>query len=206
MSSLFRFPLVIAVALAGFWLRSVEQSGLLAIHSDLVQTNPRSSPATPSTYSQLKSISFLPHAHFAKQRPNRPSLVVCLPEQQARRFVEHIDARRRQRHSCAITFQRAVRRFAARREAYLHRVSRREHAAARKLQSSVRLWLSGRQARQRTLLRQMGACALCCKRLAAVFFDATEQVDHKGGNKPWRRRKSGGWGSSILSAEGFREW
>lgn len=133
-------------------------------------------------------------------------LAMCLPEQQARRFVEHIDARRRQRHSCAITFQRAVRRFAARREAYLHRVSRREHAAARKLQSSVRLWLSGRQARQRTLLRQMGACALCCKRLAAVFFDATEQVDHKGGNKPWRRRKSGGWGSSILSAEGFREW
>lgn len=188
-SYLFRFPFGIAIALAGFWLGSVEQLGFLAIHSYPLRTNPRSSPATLSTDSQLKSVPFLSYAHFAKTTTESTLLLltklpVRLLEYQARRFVEHIDARRRRRHLCAITFQRAVRRFAARREAYLRRVWRREHAAARKLQSAVRLWLGGRQARQRTLLRKMGACVLCCKRLTAVFFEATEQVGYKGGKRP----------------------
>lgn len=44
----------------------------------------------------------------------------------------------------------------------------------------VKGWLGRRQARQRGVLKKMGACALCCSRLAEMYLEATEQVGPVG--------------------------
>lgn len=44
----------------------------------------------------------------------------------------------------------------------------------------VKGWLGRRQARRRGVLNKMGACALCCSRLAEMYLESTEQVGPVG--------------------------
>lgn len=110
---------------------------------------------------------------------------------QAIRFLRNLDARHQRRHLAATLIQCISRGLAGRRRVHRLRCSRVEHVAAQKVQMMARGWLGRRQAWQRSVLTKWGACALCCSRLAEMYFEVTEQVKmlsrrgtrHKTGKK-----------------------
>ncbi|CAM9231022.1 unnamed protein product, partial [Hapterophycus canaliculatus] len=96
---------------------------------------------------------------------------------QALRFLRNIGVRHQRRHLAATLIQCIVRGLASRRRVYRMRCSRVEHTAAQKVQMMARGWLGRRQAWQRSVLTRWGACALCCSRLAEMYFEVTEQQE-----------------------------
>ncbi|CAM9485772.1 unnamed protein product [Ectocarpus fasciculatus] len=91
------------------------------------------------------------------------------------RFLGNLNARRRRRYRAATIIQCVARGLASRRKFQRMRCLHAEQAAARKVQMVARGWLGRRQGRQRNVLAKLGACALCCSRLAEMYLEATEQ-------------------------------
>ncbi|CAM9115968.1 unnamed protein product [Ectocarpus sp. 13 AM-2016] len=90
-------------------------------------------------------------------------------------FLRYLNARRRRQYRAATIIQCVARGLASRRRFQRIRCLHAEHAAARKVQMVARGWLGRRQGRQRKVLTKLGACALCCSRLAEMYLETTEQ-------------------------------
>ncbi|CAM9304017.1 unnamed protein product, partial [Ectocarpus sp. 12 AP-2014] len=90
-------------------------------------------------------------------------------------FLRNLNARRRRQYRAATIIQCVARGLASRRRFQRIRCLHAEYAAARKVQMVARGWLGRRQGRQRDVLAKLGACALCCSRLAEMYLETTEQ-------------------------------